>query len=413
MARVKLTDRFVKTVRPPASGRAEYFDTGKTGLVLRVTARGVKAWSVYDRLKSGAKFRHTIGHYPQVSLAQAHKATEVALEQVRGGDDPRAVKAAAEASKAEREADTVANIGRQFIAKHAATRRWPELQRIIERDVIPRWGDRPMTSITRRDVRELVEDVAERAPVQANRTLTVLRIFFRWAAKRDVVPGDPTTGIDKTEERPRTRRFSDPEVRAFWLGCNRLGWPFGDCFKLLLLTAARKSEVSGGHWSEIDRQQRLWEVPFERTKNKQPNVIPLSASAIAVIDALQRIGERPDLIFTTNGQTPISGFSKAKAALDAYMLEELRRGDPEAKLEDWRIHDLRRTVRTNLTKLGVATDVAERVLSHAITGIRKVYDAHDFLQEKRNALERWAVHVAGVVSPQPNKVVKLKRKVQR
>ena len=167
-----------------------------------------------------------------------------------------------------------------------------------------------------------------------------------------------------------------------------------------------------GNTSEIDEANRLLLIPAERMKNNQAHTVPLSNQAWEKVEQLDKIGETPDFIFTTNGRTPVSGFSKAKAELDRYMLDELRRDRPEPEkitLEPWRIHDLRRVVRSRLSKLGVQSDIAERVLAHSIGGIRRVYDAYDFLDEKREALDRWAVHLQGIVTLQHGNVIKIRK----
>jgi integrase len=295
------------------------------------------------------------------------------------------------------------------------------MKRILMRDVVPKWKGRPLADITRRDARALLDEIEGRAPTQRNRVLEVLRVFAKWAAERDIIPADFTSGVKKNPEQARERALTDDEVRAFWMAAGQLGWPFGDILKLLLLTGSRKSEIGEAHWNEISVDDKLMEIPASRTKQARPHVIPLSPAALAIIVTLKKVGETPDLVFTTNAKTPVSGFSKAKLQMDIAMEVALRdamtdeqsRAMPEAALAPWVIHDLRRTVRSNLSKLGVFSDVAERILGHAIPGVRGVYDRHSYLDEKRDALDRWALHVAGIVSPQPDKVVKLKGRARR
>ena len=411
MARARLTDKFVLSLKAPATGRQEVFDSVKTGLSIRVTQKGVKTWSIMYRM-DGEQRRDTLGQYPRVPLAKAREFAGDTLELAAKGQDPRRLAAVKKDDAQTEAANTIEAIVEKFIERHAAKKRWGELERILNRDIVPAWSARPVTDIARRDVRDLLEKIEKRAPIQANRTLTVLRIFFRWAAKNDYVTADPTVGIDKTPEKPRDRNLTDDEVRAFWKGCETLGKPFGPLLQLLLLTGVRKSEFAKAHWHEIDEANRLLLIPAERMKNNQAHTVPLSNQAWEKVEQLDKIGETPDFIFTTNGRTPVSGFSKAKAELDRYMLDELRRDRPEPEkitLEPWRIHDLRRVVRSRLSKLGVQSDIAERVLAHSIGGIRRVYDAYDFLDEKREALDRWAVHLQGIVTLQHGNVIKIRK----
>lgn len=395
-------------MRPPANGRREIHDTVRAGLSLRVTDKGAKSWSVLYRV-DGKLARLTLGTYPAVGVAKARKLACAALELRDEGKDPRKERAASEAAEAQRAADTVDAVAEQFIEKHAAKKRWGhEMKRILQRDVVPKWKGRPLAGITRRDARALLDEIEERAPTQRNRTLEVLRVFAKWAAERDIIGADFTVGIKKNAEAARERSLNDDEVRALWIAAGELGWPFGDILKLLLLTGARKSEIAEAHWSEIDVAAKVMEIPAARTKQGRAHVVPLSPAALAIIAHLPRVGANPGLIFTTNARTAVSGFSKAKTQADALMLAELQKHDSGATLAHWVIHDLRRTVRSNLSKLGVSSDIAERILGHAIPGVRGIYDRHSYLDERRVALDRWAAHLAGIVSPKPDNVLPMK-----
>lgn len=403
MARARLTDKTIQAMRPPATGRLEIYDTIRTGLSIRMTPNGVQTFTVSYRF-NGEKRRDTIGTYPRYTLSKARERAAQAIELVDKGQDPRDVAEAKQVEEKAKAGNTVEVVITKFIERHAAKRRWGELERVLKVDIVPAWGHRSVTEITRRDVRDLLEEKEKRAPIQANRMLTVLRIFFRWAAKNDYVGGDPTAGIDKTPEIPRKRNLSDDEVRAFWLSCGQLGKPFGDILRLLLLTGARKSEIAEAHWSELDHGEKMLVIPDTRMKNKRPHTIPLSKQAWEIVEKLDKVGDEPAFMFTTNGRSPVSGFSKIKIRLDALMTAELRKNHAEPEkfeLTPWRIHDLRRVVRSRLTKLGVSSDVAERVLAHAIVGIRGVYDAHDFIEEKRDALRRWEGHLIALVTTEP------------
>lgn len=414
MARELLTDKRVATMRPPADGRKETFDTVKTGLCYRVTAAGVRSWSLVYRF-NGEQRRDTLGQYPRVGLAKARKMAGESLELAGQGIDPRITKASQEAADAARKADTVAAVAEEFIAKHASQRRWGELERILRRDVIREWKSRPVSEVSRREVIDLLDTIAERAPIQANRTLTVLSIFFGWCLDRDIIGADPTARVQKpTKETPRERVLSDAELRAFWQGCGTLGWPFGPLLRLLALTGQRKGEIGNLLWTDVNAKAKLIELAGSRYKTGKPHSVPLSKAALAILEDLPRIGEKSGLVFTTNDTTAVSGFSKAKSELDGYMLEELRKdaaAPDKVTLAPWRIHDLRRTVRTNLSRLGVPADIGERILGHVIGGIRGVYDHHSFLPQMRDALERWAVHLDGIVNPRPSKVVRMRKRI--
>lgn len=408
-----LTDKSVAAMRAPASGRLEVFDKVRTGLCFRLTAGGVRSWSHVYRF-NGEWRRDTLGTYPKIRLASAREMARAAQEAAGRGDDPRLLKAAVEAAQAQAEADTVTAIGERFIAKHAAQRRWGELERVMRRDIMPEWGDRPVSSVTRRDVIELVDAIVDRgSPVQANRTLVVLKIFFGWCLDRDIIAADPTARVKKpTKETSRERILSAPEIAAFWHGCEEIGEPFGPLFKLLLLTAQRKSEIAHLEWPELDTDRKRIEIAGSKYKTGRPHAVPLSEAAADILAKQPRI-DGCSYVFSTTGKTPVSGFSKAKGELDAAMLAYLRKDAPEpdkVMVPGWRIHDLRRTARSGLSELGVRPDIGERILGHVIPGIAGVYDRATYEPQMRHALDLWAAHVADIVKPPAKgKVVRMRR----
>lgn len=414
----RLTDKRVSALRPLPDRRFALFDSQCSGLAIRVTEAGVKSWSVMYRL-NGKIRRDTLGAYPAVSLARARTLAAQVLERVEVGKDPRQVEAEAKAAEASMKADTVSAVAKVFFDKYAAQRRSPELKRILERDMVDHWGERPISEITRRDVIKRVDEIADRAPVVANRALAHMKVFFGWALDRDIIPSDPTDRVKKpTRETSRERVLTDNELRAFWVAAGAMGYPFGQAFKLLALTAQRRDEIASLQWSEINTDKARIELAGSRYKNGKPHTVPLSKAALEIIEKIDKIGDEPTNVFTTNAKTPVSGFSKAKATLDEKMLIELRRDVPQAerekvKLAPWVIHDLRRTARTNFSKLGISTDIAERILGHTMGGVRGVYDRHSYLPQMADALERWAVHLTGIVDPKPANVVPIKRKTTR
>jgi integrase len=290
-----------------------------------------------------------------------------------------------------------------------------ELRRLLDVDVFPKWGERPITSITRQDVQVLLDGIADRgAPVQANRTLTRLKTLFRWALDEELVTADPTINVHKVVgEDARDRVLSDDEIRLFWAGCDRLGWPFGPLYQLLLLTAQRRDEVGGVERPEIDGC--LWTIPREKAKKDRAHEVHLSSLAIEIIEGLPRIGDR--ILFTTTGERPVSGFSKSKDRLDRHMLELLRaelaetgKDHDQATIDDWILHDLRRTAATGMARLNIPPHVVDKILNHVsgtIRGVAAIYNRYAYLEERRAALEAWSRHVESLVRPSPSNVVEL------
>ena len=349
----------------------------------------------------------TLARVPKVD--DARQAACDSLAKAEAGDNPVAEKQAAVAAAitvGAAAASYLAHCDRNLQPKTAA-----EWRRIFEHDVLPRWGERPLAAITKGDVIELVNDKAARrerkrqgltegAAVQAGKMLTRLRTFFGWAVAGDIAPADPTGGVRKpAKEASRDRVLTDDEVGAFWKGAEQLGRPFGLVFRLMLLTAQRESEVAGMRWSELDLDARTWTIPGARAKNGKSHIVYLNGLAIEVLEQVPRIVDQ-ELLFSGNGTTPVSGFSSAKTRLDAAM----------SGINDWVLHDLRRTATTGLARLGIPPHIADKVLNHTagtIRGVAATYNRFEYLDERRAALDAWGRFVESLVRAVPSNVVEL------
>ena len=248
----------------------------------------------------------------------------------------------------------------------------------------------------------MLDEIVDRgAPIVANRTLAVFRRLCNWAVERGVVDASPCDKIKvPAAEESRDRVLSDDEVRLAWTAFERLGWPFGQIAQLLLLTGARRDEIASGRWSEIDLEAKTWTIAKERSKNGVAHEIPLSDAAIAILKQLPRIGDRKDaLIFSTTGLTAVSGFSRAKDAIDNVILAA--RGAEVGAPDRWTFHDLRRTAASGMAGLGIAPHVVEVVLNHrsgTIKGVAAVYNRYSYATEKRQALDAWARRLEAIVT---------------
>jgi integrase len=413
----KLTDLFVERAKPPPHGRIEYFDAAFPGLALRITDNGGKSWCAFYRFK-GRLRRFTMGRYPAIKPAQARREAAAALERVREGVDP------AEEKQAQREmrtpeTDTFGAVALDYVERHhgknSRKSTYLEAKRDIERNVLPKWRNRPIASISRRDVLDLIDGIIARgAEVQANRTLARLRALFNWAIEKDRVAVSPVARMKlPTQEHARDRVLSDDELRWLWQACDQAGWPFGPLVKLLLLTAQRRDEVAGMEWSEIDLLKRVWTLPRHKAKNDRVHEVQLSDAAIEVLRSLPRMGD--GLVFTTTGKRPISGFSKAKRRLDAAM-HKANRVELSTKkgtsIPEWTLHDLRRTAATGMAKLKISPHVTDKVLNHVsgtISGVAAIYNRFEYLDERRDALDAWSRHVGNLIVPADTNVITLAR----
>ena len=413
----KLTDRDIRAMKPaPRGRRVEVWDALVPGLSLRVTDRGHKSLCLYAQFPgspSRTPTRRAIGEHGRVLIEDARETARRWLALIDRGVDPEEEAERLRREERARQGTTFAVVAEEFIARHLrGKRKGADNARVIRRELIGPWGERPITEITRGDLIRVVEAVVDRpAPSQAHTVFAQARRIWNWALNRDYgLATSPCDRVDPTQligrRKPRERTLTDPELGAVWRASGRLGFPFGPLFRVLLLTGCRRSEVSGARWSEIDLDAKLWAIPAERYKTEKAHVVPLTADVLAELEKLPP--RRDDLLFQTVGG-PASGFSKAKARLDRHVAEELG-----AAPAPFTILDLRRTCRTRMAKLGVADVVAERVLGHVRGGIEGTYDQHDYEDEKRAALERWAAHVRGVASPpEPGSVVEFRKRGRR
>ncbi|WP_162801137.1 tyrosine-type recombinase/integrase [Azospirillum brasilense] len=421
MPKVKLTTKAVEAAKPLSPGqRLELFDTALPGFGLRVGDTN-KTWFVFYRLV-GKQKRFTLGHFPALSLSAAREAAGKALEKVEHGEDPAAEKEAAKArahAALEQKAatgflpDSFGSLASIYIRQECpGLRRGSELERIIDREIQPAWKDRPAADLRRRDLTALLDPFIIAGHVQkAHKVREIVVRIVNWAVDRGdleanllVSPsrGRKRSGILRREKRERV--LSAEELAAVWAGCEELTGPFPAIVKTLILTGQRREEVGAMRWAELDLDNGLWTIPSDRYKTGIVHVVPLTEPVKKIITGLHRLSD--DFVFATKKDSHFSGYSKCKARLDAMVAaQRAKAGLPD--IDGWTLHDLRRTLRTGLSELRVNSDIAERVVGHVIGGVQGVYDRHAYLDEKRDALERWAAKVVGIVNPPPANVVQL------
>jgi integrase len=396
-----LTTRTVESVRA-SDQRREIPDGLLRNLYLIVQPSGSKSWAVRYRHNSTTR-KHTIGTYPALDLAHARDAAAKALRAVQEGRDPGQEKQQARSESS----DTVGAVVAEFIKAHVKRNNRASTAEATERlfnlHVLPHWRDRPIRSISRRDIHGILDRViAGGSPVAANRTFGAIRKLFGWALSRDIVETLPTAGVERpTKEKARDRVLTDSELRSVWRAATKVGFPFAQLVQLLVLTGCRRSEIAGLRWSEIVEilpDLAVIVLPAERTKNGVQHEIPLSAAAIAILKSLPRTNGSA-FVLTTNGEAASSDFGKKKRKLDALLPSDMA---------PWRLHDIRRSVATGMAKLGISLPVIEKCLNHvggSFGGIVGVYQKHEFSEEKRHAFDAWAAFVSDLVS---GKVVRLR-----
>ncbi len=380
--RKKLTHRTLTTLKPPESGILDVWDTELRGFGIRVASNGRKTWFVRYR-HAGRKRRLGLGTFPPLSLAAARKEAKTKLSEAELGKDPAGEKAA------QRKAPTFGALAELYLEKHASKKKsGREDKRILTVELLPKWRNTHAAEIRRADVIALLDKIAERpAPIMANRTLALARKMFNFGIQRGLVEANPCVLVQRPgQERRRDRVLTEDEIKTLWGELERELKVHGMAavFKLLLLTAQRRSEVLGMSWPELDLKAGWWTIPGERSKNGLPHRVPLSPQTLRVLESLPQSGH---WVFPSpRGDGHITNIQKC--------VERIRK---RARL-DWRAHDLRRTAASHMTGAGISRLVVSRILNHHEPGVTAAYDRHSYDPEKRQALELWGRRVEGIVT---------------
>lgn len=398
MPQVKFTSRGMAALPAPASGRVEYFDTGLPGFGVRVSAEGRRTWLVRYRVKGRkAKGSMTLGTFDaeRFGLAEAREKAKDALRAAEKGTDP------AEPVRKARRADSVKELCARFLEEYAKKRKrsWLTDERIIERDIVPEIGNLKASTVTRANIREVLRTVMEReAPIMANRVLGLLRKIFNWAITEEIggVEHNPCALIPKpAPENRRDRVLSVEEIATLWKALDnpavRLPKRIRIALKLVLLTAQRKGEVIAAEWAEIDRQnERVWTIPAGKAKNKLSHRVPLSSTALGLLDELKPLSGKSRWLFPSPKEDrPIVGRAVNHALTKALGHLEVSNITP---------HDLRRTAASHMTGMGISRLVVQKILNHVETSVTAVYDRHSYDREKRLALDEWAQRLGEIIA---------------
>jgi integrase len=383
MPRIKLTKSAIDALPTPRSD-VVYWDAGCPGFGVKVTPRGRKVFVVLYRIGgAGSKLRkYTIGPYGRITLHQARVAAQKVYAARFEGRDP-----AAEKREAKRRivVDRVEELLEAFIAQRLSQNRSAaEIARLLRREIGKPWAGRSIQGISKRDVVEVISAIEQRgAPVAANKTLKSIKTFLRWCVGRAVLDQSPAEGVPlPAKEVARDRVLSDEELAQVILAARKIGGPYGGIVEFLALTGQRREEIAGMTWDELDLERRFWSLPKSRTKNAKAHIVHLSDQSLAV---LMRTDKRGPLVFSVLGTKPFNKFSRAKRQLDQL-----------SGVTGWRLHDLRRTCVSGMARLGIAPHVADKILNHqagTISGVAAVYQRHEFLAERRRALDVWGNYV--------------------
>ena len=417
----KLTDRYLTGLALSDGQRDRLvFDVACPGLGVRLTRAGSRTFIVqWTDPATKRKVREPLGLWGALTIDQAREAARVRLGAVAKGINPKAerVKARAEADRERAElALTFDALVKDWAALHLVERR-PRYAAEAERAIRHTFGgimNKPAARINRAEITNRLDAMVKAGKATtAGRTMAYARAAFSWAVKRGKLAQNPFAGLPITAPtNQRERTLSESEIREVWAASGTLAAPIGAFMRLMLLTLARRDEVAGLRRSEITADGSEWVIPGARTKNGKPHTVHLSPAAIEALETLPTV-EGQDLVFTTTGKTPISGFSAFKRDLDKAIMATRQKdaeatGKPAAPLIPFVLHDFRRTGVTTLAAMGFDSIVADKLLNHQpgkLRGVAGVYQRHEFGPERARALDAWAAHV--VPGSTASNVVKL------
>jgi len=412
----RFTTQMVERINPPKSGRLELVDASAPGLILRVTDRGVKSFSViykvpgeggvsaHGRLLTGRQHRVTLGRTPPLGLKEAREKAGAILQEATGGTDPRGER---RKQNLHRHTNTFDAVQKRYIEQHAkpTMRAWKIVCGIFNLHVVPQWGDRPLRDIRRSDVHELLDGLVAAGKIGAAREVKKhLSALFNWAIDREVLTDNPVfklKRVDLATNEDAGRALSDAELRAVWHGATGMGYPYCPLYRILILTGQRLGEWARASRSEVDGGKRWLEVPKARYKGQRDHIVPMVDAVWEIFEAMPSWSGKDYFLFSTRGgKVAVSGYSKAKSTLDANALIELRKatGDEASTIPRYRVHDLRVTCETRLADLGFGQEARDAVLGHAKIGLQRTYNKHDYLEQKREALTAYASHLRQIVS---------------
>jgi integrase len=384
----------------PRPYRYEVGDPGARGLRVVVHQSGHKSFILRYRF-AGRPQKLTIGS-TLIGLAAARAEAAKAIYEITQGRDPAAAKRAIKEEQKRAVLaveDTFYSVAERFLALEGSKLRSGDmLRKTLERLVFKPLGDRPIGDIKRSEIVRLLDQIErDRGPVAAQSALAVVRRIMSWhAARSDDFRSPVVRGMARVniKARSRTRVLTDDEIGKVWRAAEDAG-PFGRAVQLLLITGARRTEVTHMRWSELSGSD--WLLPPERNKTKNPLLRPLSAAALEVIAKTPRTSDTN--VFCADGVHPFSGYTRPKEKLDA-----------ASGVTGWRLHDLRRTARSLMSRAAVRAEDAEACLGHALPGIQATYNKHDFYLEKKRAYEALAQLVQQIVNPPPEeKVIRMLR----
>lgn len=389
--RIKFTDRSLKAIKPPAKPQQlDYFDNTLPGFGLRVSYNGRKSWIILYRC-NGVKGRLTLGRFDILPLAEAREKARDALKAATNGIDPTAHR------HRNREAPNFKQLAVRYIEEYAKPRKrtWQKDQRLLDRNLIPALGRHKAHAITRADLRAELNRVRNRpAPVEANRTFEVVRRLFNWAIEEEILADNPAVKLPKpAEETPRERTLTADELQTLWRALDNARPAVRGVFRLMMLSAQRRNEVSRMRWGDLDRREGWWNIPAELTKTKRPYRVPITPAMLLIIEEIEQLELDPEWVFpSAAGGRPVP---------ESNVTRPFRSLIRDAGLAHFMPHDLLHTVTSHMTAMGISQFDVGKVRHHTSGDSKSMtsrYDHYAYDREKRRALDLWNARLLQIIA---------------
>ena len=393
---MKLTDATAaKLALPDGKNEAFFWDADLPGFGVRLRRIGeetTRRWYAQFRVGKQQR-RESLGDVRKIKLEAARSIARQRFVKVELGQDPTADKAAAQAGAVAAK-QTLGRVAELYLKTKKGELR-PSTHSAAERYLMTHWAPlhaRPISAITRADIATVLRElIGDHGKVSAARARTNLSAFFAWSIGEGMAENNPVTGTNAPDKnvKSRERTLDDDELRTVWNACQ--DDTFGRVVKLLILTGCRRGEIGDLKWSEINLEAGLMTIPGERVKNGETLKLTLPPAAVDILKGVPQNKHRGEYVFGKKGQRGFNAWSYCSMALNARIAASGK------TLAPWTLHDIRRSVRTGLSRIGILPHVAELTIGHAVTGIKAVYDKHKYDAEIATALRRWADHVGAIV----------------
>jgi integrase len=389
--RIRFTDRTLRALKPPPRpNQIDFWDEALPGFGLRVSYNGRKSWVVLYRC-NGVKGRLTLGRFDTIPLADARDQARAALRAAAAGVDPSVTK------ERDREAPTFKRLADRYIEEYAKPRKrtWQKDRRLLDNNLIPNLGRKKAHFVTRAELRAEFNAIKNRpAPIEANRTYEVVRKLYNWAIDEEILTESPAFKLAKpADEIRRERTLTADELQSFWRALEGASPTVRGVFRMMLLGAQRRNEVTRMRFADLDRRENWWNLPADLTKTKRPYRVPLTPAMLAIIEEMERLSLDPEWVFPrTEGGGPVP---------ETNVTRPFRRLIKAAGIAHFMPHDLLHTATSHMAALGISEFDVGKIRHHTSRDSRTAtsrYNHYQYDREKRRALDLWNARLLDIVS---------------